>query len=453
MRTESPDRNRSVACLRAAGPALAGVALAFALTTPVHATSYYVEPPPTGDDSNPGSEASPWATLQHAAGEVGPGDLVYARAGDYAGFEISTSGEAASPITFRNYPGEEARVVSQGPRTGVGINVESCSYVVIEGFTVQNQTNYGIRAVAGDGITLRGNRILQAGKSGILAGYVEDFLAEDNQVEGAGIEAAILLLDESSDVTLRGNALSGHVGGIYFIGFFDGGNIGIFTGVTVENNIIRSAPTGTGLNLIGVQDAMVRNNLLAAMPRFGILVWNDGAGGASTGNRFLNNTVVSTATGWWAFYALNASTGTELSNNIFLHDGATFGSVAFAADSLTGLQSDHNLAVDRFSVDDGTTTISLAAWRIATGQDASTNLSSSAATFLDSASGNYHLQNPGPAIDSGLTLVDVPADLEGVLRPQGAAFDIGAYEWTAHLFSDSFESGGVDAWSSSTVGP
>ena len=32
----------------------------------------HVAPPPTGSDSNPGSEAQPWATLQHAASRVQP---------------------------------------------------------------------------------------------------------------------------------------------------------------------------------------------------------------------------------------------------------------------------------------------------------------------------------------------------------------------------------------------
>ncbi len=31
------------------------------------ATTYYLAPPPKGDDTNPGSLESPWATLQHAA--------------------------------------------------------------------------------------------------------------------------------------------------------------------------------------------------------------------------------------------------------------------------------------------------------------------------------------------------------------------------------------------------
>ncbi|HEX7769069.1 MAG TPA: hypothetical protein VF422_03470, partial [Dokdonella sp.] len=56
------------------------------------AAIYHVAPPPTGNDSNPGSEAAPWATLQHAAGRVQPGDTVRVRTGSYAGAQFTTSG-------------------------------------------------------------------------------------------------------------------------------------------------------------------------------------------------------------------------------------------------------------------------------------------------------------------------------------------------------------------------
>src|SRR4029077_7745056 len=42
---------------------------------------------------------------------------------------------------------------------------------------------------------------------------------------------------------------------------------------------------------------------------------------------------------------------------------------------------------------------------------------------------DVHLQLGSPAIDVGLTLVDVPIDYDGTLRPQGSRFDIGAFEF------------------------
>ena len=48
--------------------------------------------------------------------------------------------------------------------------------------------------------------------------------------------------------------------------------------------------------------------------------------------------------------------------------------------------------------------------------------------FVSVASNNFHLQAGSPAIDSGAT-VQLGTDYDGVLRPQGSAYDIGAYEY------------------------
>jgi hypothetical protein len=49
--------------------------------------------------------------------------------------------------------------------------------------------------------------------------------------------------------------------------------------------------------------------------------------------------------------------------------------------------------------------------------------------FVNPENGNFHLQSYSPAIDAGTTLSDVTIDFEGTPRPQGAGYDIGAYEF------------------------
>src|SRR5262249_16944847 len=49
--------------------------------------------------------------------------------------------------------------------------------------------------------------------------------------------------------------------------------------------------------------------------------------------------------------------------------------------------------------------------------------------FIDSATGDFHLQGGSPAIDAGVTLIQAATDIVGTPRPQGAAYDIGAFEY------------------------
>ncbi len=75
----------------------------------VPSTDYYVATVANGgDDSNPGTLAEPFATIQHAASQIQPGYTVYIREGTYR--ETVTpaqSGAAGYPITFEAYNGEQ----------------------------------------------------------------------------------------------------------------------------------------------------------------------------------------------------------------------------------------------------------------------------------------------------------------------------------------------------------
>jgi len=67
--------------------------LAFLIARQLLATTYYVEPPPAGADSNDGSFAAPFATVQKAADVVGPGTRCWSGTGctaaDRDGFVLS----------------------------------------------------------------------------------------------------------------------------------------------------------------------------------------------------------------------------------------------------------------------------------------------------------------------------------------------------------------------------
>jgi hypothetical protein len=56
------------------------------------------------------------------------------------------------------------------------------------------------------------------------------------------------------------------------------------------------------------------------------------------------------------------------------------------------------------------------------------NLIVPATSFVDAANQNYQLASGSAAIDAGVTIAEVSLDRQGTSRPQGARYDIGAFE-------------------------
>ena len=122
--------------------------------------------------------------------------------------------------------------------------------------------------------------------------------------------------------------------------------------------------------------------------------------------------------------------------------------VAFAGDAFIQcpLTSDYNAVMDRFTTDGGDTILTLAEWRQQTGQDTHSFTSTPSALFVNPSGGDFHLLATSPALNAGAALADVPIDLADVPRPQGPAYDIGAYEQASApgsggelVFVDGFE--------------
>ncbi|MCZ6899175.1 MAG: T9SS type A sorting domain-containing protein, partial [Bacteroidetes bacterium] len=57
------------------------------------------------------------------------------------------------------------------------------------------------------------------------------------------------------------------------------------------------------------------------------------------------------------------------------------------------------------------------------------NLAVNSSAFMNVAMNDYHPNSNSPSIDSGVDLTMVTIDRDGVTRPQGAGYDIGAYEF------------------------
>src|SRR5262249_55419896 len=148
----------------------------------------------------------------------------------------------------------------------------------------------------------------------------------------------------------------------------------------------------------------------------------DGAHGSSH-NKVYNNTIVMPAGARWAVNIPDdgdaaAPVGNVVENNILLTQDSFRGAILVAAKAVSGFHSDNNVVVSHFSDDNGNTSIALSKWQTATGNDLHSIVATAAQLFVDPANFNFQLKSGSPAVNAGASLVDVPADILGVSRPQ-----------------------------------
>lgn len=144
----------------------------------------------------------------------------------------------------------------------------------------------------------------------------------------------------------------------------------------------------------------------------------------------------------------NSGTGTLIYNNVFYHTPAsTAGSISaaiYVGITGSGLGIYNNTIADNFG--DGLFCESATAPTVrnnimvgSVGQNFANNCSATndhnytgttaSAGFTSAATGDYTLTATSPAIDAGTTIATVAFDLLNAIRPQGNAYDEGAYEF------------------------
>jgi hypothetical protein len=358
--------------------------------------------------------------------------------GTYAGgIVVETGGTADAPVAFRaNGPGVVIEG-SNGDRDAFFI--DRADYVAVEGLTIQHAQRAGLRISLSDHVSVRGCTFSDNGRWGVFTDFSDYTLIEDNESYSALEEHGIYISNSSDYPTIRRNRLHhNYACGLHMNGDLSQGGDGIISYGLVEANTIYENGLGgcSGINMDGVMNTIVRNNLLYDNHASGISIYRIDGGSWSKDNRVLNNTIVMASDGRWAINIPDVEdTGNQLYNNIAYNNHAWRGSISIASPALAGFASDYNALMDRFSVDDGNSRIDFAAWQ-ALGFDAHSLLSTPAELFVNPVQGDYRLKAGSPAIDAGFTLDDVSEDLLGVHRPSGAAYDIGAYEFVVFPASD-----------------
>ncbi|HRN27287.1 MAG: right-handed parallel beta-helix repeat-containing protein [Ignavibacteriaceae bacterium] len=397
-------------------------------------STYYVST--NGNDNNNGlTTGTSFATLQHAADIVFAGDSVLVLEGNYVGFDIRTNGNQNNSIVFKVF---EANVIidQRNAVTPDGINIENASWIVIDGFEVKNQPRAGIRAAVSDFITIKNNYCHNNFRWGIFTGFTDDLTVENNTCSFSENEHGIYVSNSSDRPMIRNNHSHNNNGcGIHMNGDISMGGDGIISNAIVEGNIIHDNGVGGGsaINMDGVQDSKIFNNLIYNNHATGIAMFQIDGGDASKNNKVYNNTIIQPSNGRWCIISVDGSTGNTLYNNIFINHHSFRGSIALDAASRTGFISDYNILVNRLSDDDGGSNMTLTQWQ-SLGYDQHSQIANPEnQIFVDNSNGNFHLLQNSQAVNSGTNLVlpTVFEDLDNVSRPQGSGFDIGSYEFVS----------------------
>lgn len=361
-----------------------------ATSTPV-ATGCDLFIAPDGDDTDPGTEAQPFRTVQYGVDALAGGDVLCLRAGTYTeGIHDIPSGTDGNPTIIMAYPRETA--ILNGEYSGYVVYISGRHHITFDGLILDG------------GIADEKALSMMANTSYITVRNCEI----RNTLDGGGIFTAGHY-NEFIDLEIHHNGQSGRGHGIYVEGDYNliegchihhnaGYGVHVYNGSStydadynvIRKNVVHENGQGTythaaGIGICSGVDNLAYNNIVWGEPIGEGFIVSYGA----TGSSIYNNTIFGNS--WQGLYVKDTAYNTAVRNNIFYAN--LRGPIRDLGNST---MLSHNLDVNPL--------------------------------FVDEAAHDFHLQPTSPAIDAGTTLSQVPDDLDGVSRPRGAGYDIGAYE-------------------------
>lgn len=372
-----------------------------------HAATYYVAT--TGSDSNSGTEKAPFLTIHQAVNTMVAGDTTYVRGGVYTGqgVRFRKTGTAVAPIKLLNYPGESpiyqclSKLTADGQmfliQHGSG-SINPIGWITIEGFEFRHCS--------------RGVKFYNLHDSVIRRNWMHDMY--DTPIQGYG---ARILIDRNiiNDI---GKEKRAH--GIYANG----------TAFTITNNLIYDV-TYYGIQQNGSGSSLYDPTKHAG-PEFA------GAANWVVAHNTLAYNGQQNEGGAYVIWGARC-TNLRIENNIFYenaiaHSNSMAQAIHFlSSQPLSGVTIRNNLSYATGSgglgfIDSGGRVEGVEytqSENIVNTEDP--RFVNAPATLPDSP--NFALTERSPAIDKGVSLVTITMAFDGTSRPQGRAYDIGAYEY------------------------
>jgi chitodextrinase len=421
--------------------------------------TYYVDGT-TGNDSNPGTQALPWKTIQKAANTMQAGDTVNVNAGTYNERVKVTllHGSNGSLISFiaqgtvqcqgfritRNYirvKGFTVTAIVPGwVNDAYGIYVEGKNCIIEDNYAYYCPTGGICAAIPSANCIFRNNRCYR----NVLNGFEIDginHLIENNEIWGSICYYPPTGWSPTGDTNGVMYWGSGHIfrgNYIHDISYNDPEN----QGYNPHIDAFQTTPggTGAGSNILFERNLIVLPEYKGPTTRthgfmgFGsyVTVRNNiviAHGGTETGNddgkthhvTIVNNTFI----GSLAYLQSNWPLGISLENcpyatvkNNIIYDQVGY-AIYLLGTTYTGLDIGYNCTYNS----NGSTP------RGSSGAQQSTDKWGVNPQFVNPASRDYHLLSNSPCINTGVAIYDNTYDYDLNPRPVGSGWDIGAYEY------------------------
>jgi parallel beta-helix repeat protein len=427
------------------------------LTQRAWAADYYVSK--SGSDSNPGTEAQPWKTIQKAANTLAAGDTVYIKAGTYKERVIpKNSGSSGKYITFTAYPGDTVSIDGSGitlPAYWGGLlDISNKSYIKISGLRIMNagpyDNNPGILVDHCSDITIENNYTYNTTSSGIGVWDCSNIIIDNNEVEKAcndGEQECITVaitnnfeiknnhVHHNGPGTMGGEGIDAKDGSrngkIYNNHLHHLNRLGIYVdawdkhteNIEVFRNIVHDIYDNDGFTLASesgglLENICIYNNIAYNCDICGLTISRNGESPTHPMKniKIINNTFYNNGDGGWGG---GIAVDNPYIQNVVIRNNIVSRNMTFQMEvepdvSMSNLTVDHNLIHGYRGYDD---------------EIKGTDYVEGNPLFVNASSADFHLTEHSPAIDNG-SPIDAPSDdYDGNTRPQGSGYDMGAYEY------------------------